>query len=106
MAGSIKLFQLFQKFHQTLGIYPTQVNQKHHLIISRRAIFLIGSTQYILSTAGYLVFEAQSMFEYGFGYFMSSTTLNGIIIHILLAWQLENTLKFIETCEGFIEKSK
>lgn len=53
---------------------------------------------------GFLVFEADTMFEFGF--FISLTLIHCIVIYVLFIWQLDNTLKFVESCEGFIEKSK
>ena len=108
MAGSIKLFQFVQKCHQTLGILPRQPNPKQKQLSSHsiQAIFLTCLAQYIFTTAAFLLFKAKSMFDYGFSFFILIGLANCIAIYLIFIWQSENTLKFIENCEGFIEKSK
>lgn len=107
MVGSIKLFQFIQKFHQTIGIYPSsQPNRKQHSINLTNTIFLICSVQNMFATAAFLVFEANSMFDYGFPIFSIIGIINGVVIYLTFIWQSKNTLKFIEFSERFIEKRK
>lgn len=106
MAYSVKLFQFFQKFQQIIGLYPPQPNQREILIIAKRALFLIWFPQPILSLVAYFVYEAESMFEFGFAIYTLLTLLNSVAIYLLFIWQLKNTLEFIANCEGFIAKSK
>lgn len=104
MASSIKFLQFFRKFHQTIGIYPLQPDQKQRPPFSTKSISLICSGQFILTMAAFLVFEAKSMFDCGFALFILIASANGIVIYLILIWRLGNTLKLIENCEGFIEK--
>lgn len=103
MAGSIKLFQFFQMFHQVIGIcepyeqYPTK---------SLKTIFLFCLAQYILTTALFLAFEATSIFEYGFAFYILFTIINFTIIYSIFISQPESTFQFIQNCEKFIQKSK
>lgn len=83
MAGSIQLFQFVQRFHQTIGIYPCQSNQKQHPINWTQAIFSICSAQSMLTTAAFLVFEAKSMFECGLVFFILITMINAIVIYLI-----------------------
>lgn len=106
MADSIKFLQFFQKFHRILGIYPSQQNQKPRSINSINVILLIFFVQMILTTAAFLLFEANSILDYGFASFMLSTLIMSIVNYSIFIWQAENTFKFIGHCEGFIEKSK
>lgn len=109
MSGSIQLFQFVRKFHQTIGIRLSQSNQnqKQSSIISARAIiFFICTAQLILTTVAYLVFEAKSMLEFGFTFYMVITEVNCVVIYAIFIWQSKNTSKFIENCEVFIEKSE
>lgn len=46
------------------------------------------------------------MYDYAFGYFISSTGAIHCAVYLLLILQLENTLKFIESCDEFIAKSE
>lgn len=100
MASSINLFQFVQKCYQFIGVNPSQPNQK------RRTIFLTCSVQVLLTTVAFLVVKANVLFEYGLGFFFFTSILNGIVIYLLIIWQFENFLAFIESAEKFIEKSK
>lgn len=93
MAGSIKLFRLFRTFHQTIGI-------------QRNTIFFISSGQFTFTAAAFLVYDAESFFDYGFGFFALICIINTIIIHLLFVLHLENTFKYIDNCEKFIETRK
>lgn len=106
MASSIKLFQFVQQCHQIIGVFPSQSNQNQRLIKSTKTKFLIFSAQLMVSTAGFLVFEAKSMFEYGFTFFILISIINSIVVYLIFIWQSKNTSKFVENCEGFIEKRK
>lgn len=46
------------------------------------------------------------MFDYGFTFYAFSCMINVIVIYLTFIRQSENTLKYIENCEQFIEKSK
>lgn len=96
----MKLYQFFQKCDQIIGI-ATQPYQK-----MLRTIFLIGQAQDLIPTVVYSLFIAESMYEYGFGFYVSITVTNTIVVYLLLIRQVENTSKFIESCEEFIAKSK
>lgn len=106
MVGTIKLFQFIQKFHKIIGIYPSQAKRKQCPINLTQTIFLICSAQIMFTSAAFSVFEAKSMIDYGFGFYMLISIINIIVIYLVFIWQSQNTLKFIETCEEFIEKSK
>lgn len=106
MATSIKLFQFIQNIHQIIGIYPSVMNQKLCAINSRNATLIIFLTQFILTMVAFLVFEAKSVFDFGFGFFTLISTINIFVVYLLLIWQFENTVEFIDNCEAFIKKSK
>lgn len=106
MAGSVKYFQFVQKFHQIIGVYPSQSNQKHCSINWIQVIFLINSALFLFTTAAFILIEAKSMFDYGFTFYAFSCMINVIVIYLTFIRQSENTLKYIENCEQFIEKSK
>lgn len=107
MADSIKLFQLFQKIQQSIGIDPAPTNQKAHIsTISIRGIFVICDAQWMFSMTAFFVIAANSMFEYGLSFLWIITAWTYLVIYLILTQQSQNTLKFIENCERFIEKSK
>lgn len=103
MSGSVKLFQFIQKCHQMIGIHSIEPNQ-NQWYTKRTAIFMSFSTQCILTSSGFLLFKAESMFEYGFTYFILITLIVETINYTLFIWQSENTIEFIDNCEKFIEK--
>lgn len=106
MAGSIKIFQFIQNFHGVIGISPAQSFEQQRSINSRNAIFLVSCAQEMFAIVAFLIFEAQTMFDYGFGFFGGMSLLLSIVVYVIFIRQSENTFKFIENCEAFIEKSK
>lgn len=107
MTSSVKLFEFIQKFHQTLGIYPPQPNQKQSGQINLvNKFFIACCTQLMFTNVAFLAFEAESMFSYGLAFFVFIAMINGVVIYLTFIFQIENTLKYIENCEGFIAKSK
>lgn len=106
MAGSIKLFEFNQKHYRAIGIYPTQSNQKHSSFNSKNSIFLFCFIQFCISMTAFIIFEANNMLDYAIASFGLVTTTIIMAIYLLTLWQKENTVKFIENCEAFIEKSK
>lgn len=107
MAGSVELFQFFQRFHQTIGIAHGPLPNQKQYSNSMKAIFLIILIQIVITTVAFLLFEAQiSMFDYCFGFCCLITLIESIDIYLLFIQQSEDTMKFIKNCEGFIEKSE
>lgn len=106
MVKPIALLQFLQKFHQIIGIFPFQPNRKQYLTKWNRTIFLVSTTQFLFASTAFLMFDAKSIFDYGFGFCVLICIINPNVIYLIFIWQSENTLKFIENCEAFIEKSK
>lgn len=96
----------FQKCHQTIGYHPSQPNQKHRSINWVNIIFLNLMAQQWLTTATFSVFDANSMIEYGFSFYIIIDVADAIAIYSIFIWQSVNTLKFIHNCEEFVEMSK
>lgn len=103
MTGSHKLFQFFQKFHQTMGIYPLRSTEQKYPTKWGIMILLVCFAQILFTTIS--MFQAHSIFEYGFAFFQIIGVTNVVVIHFIFICESENTLKFIENCEVFIEKS-
>lgn len=101
----VKLFQFAQQCQEIFGIYSSQLSQRYFSTSSTRAIIKFFCAQLFFTTAAFFVFEAKSMFDYGFSFSMAIAAANGFAVYIIFIWQSENTLKFIGNCEGFIEKS-
>lgn len=104
---SIQLFKFFQNFHQAIGIGSSQFKENSsNSSRLRTKFFLIICAQFVFTSIGFLPFEAKSMLDYGFGFFVLTTIISATIIYLLFIWQSHDTLKFIENCEGFIERGK
>lgn len=69
-------------------------------------IVLTSCAEWMLTTAIFLALKAKSVFEYGFIFYILTIIIIGIVIYCSFMRQLENTLKYIKTCEAFIEKSE
>lgn len=107
MTSSIRVFQFIRNFHQTIGIYyPSQPNQKQISLNLENNVFFFSFTHYTLTEVAFLVFEANSIIDYAFGFIPLCSAFVGFLIYILFMWQLENTFKFFENCEKFIEKRR
>lgn len=103
MAGSIRFLQFVQKFYQIIGVGR---NQAPHSTRSTQKFFLIGSAQSMFTTAAFLMYEATSIFNYGYAFYILISIINSATIYVVFIWRSENTSKFIENCERFIEKSE
>lgn len=104
--GSIKVFQFIQKYYQAVGIFPSPSNQKCVTFHWRYAIILICLAQFLVSIGAFLFFEAELMVDIGLGIFIVIASIDGIILFTIQIWQIKNSLKYIETCEEFIERRK
>lgn len=105
MANSIQVFRFIQKIHQDIGIFPSPPNQKQCALNSKNTFFLFALAQYGLTVVAYSVFDAKMMVDYAFGFIALVSIVNSILIYLLFIWQQEYTVKFIENCDRFIEKS-
>lgn len=106
MASSVQLFHSFQKFHQIIGIYSSQPSRTDCLINLTNKVFIVSSVLYLITTVTFLVFDATSLFDYGFESYVLIAIITGTVIYLLFIWQHEGTLDFIQNCEKFIGKSE
>lgn len=108
MAGrSIKLFQYIQKHYRAIGIHPNESNQiKRHFFNKKNWILVIGLVQLIVPTLAFLLFDVESMLDFGLSVYFLLGFSFCLIYYIICIWQVENISRFIENCEIFIEQSK
>lgn len=108
MAGGdrIKLFKFIQKSYQEIGIHSSHSDQNCRSINLKVWFILLCHAHFFISSAANLVFEANSMIEYGMACYTCSTTVFSIVTYLISFWQMENILSYIENCERFIEKSE
>lgn len=105
MAGSIKLFETVRKCYHMMGIYSIQSNQIQSFNL-KTFIFSLSNTCFFLSSAGYVLFRANTLQEYGISIFIVTTIFILSVNSLIIVWRLKHILKFIDMCDSFIEKSK
>lgn len=88
-----------------LGAYPSRPNETF-TFNSRNLFFLFCLVQSIIFIAGFFMFEAQSMGEYGITFFMILTKIYAMLGLLLLLWRIRKILELISKLEEFIEKSE
>lgn len=102
--GTVELFRFIQKTYQDIGIIPPRPNENHCSFNAKKWYFLFCLAQFFISAAAYLLFEANSIIEYGMVFYTCSTTVFSSVVYLILIWQRENILDFIANCEGFIQE--
>lgn len=102
--SSVRLFQLNQKYCQMIAIKLPQSKQNRYNSIN--LIYAISATPYAVALAAFLLYDAKSMSEYGAAFVALLTEIESMLIYFTLLWKLEDTLRYIENCEAFIEKSE
>lgn len=106
MAGRIKLFQHLQRYYfQAMGIFLSQSNQKcsPNWRNLSTAFFI---AQLFLAAFAYLLFKANSTFEYGTNFYVSISESCCLSYFFIQYRQMPKISKLIESCEEFIEKSE
>lgn len=105
MAGkSIKLFQLNQKYCQALGMELPKSNENHCTLMYW--IFVISQTVFGTALFAFLVYDAESMGEYGMTLIALIIIMAILVIYFTTILQMNEILDFIEQCEILIGKSK
>lgn len=106
MAGgdSIKLFQFIRKFCQTIRIVPPDQNQYS---INRMNLFnLFCLNQFLISTVAFVLFQANSMAEYGVTFFIGSGIVAFDVYCLVVFCQFGDISKIVGNWEEFIQKSE
>lgn len=105
MAGRIRLLQHLQRsYYQAMGIYLPQSNQKC-LPNWRNLLTALFFAQLFFAALAFLVFEANSTFEYGTTFYTCISELCCLSYFYIQYRQMPNISSLIESCEHFIEMS-
>lgn len=80
MSGSgridtIKLFKTTQKAYHDIGILPPKSNQNRSVINSKNWFIIFSHAQFFITSAAYLMFEANSIIEFEMVSFTCSSIL-------------------------------
>lgn len=103
---TMELFKFLKSTYTRIGILPAESNQNTNPINWKNCFFLLCEGQFFISSVTFLLFEANSMIEYGMASFMCLTTLLCTILYWILFWQMKHISKFIENFERFTEQSE
>lgn len=104
--GSFQLFQFTQKYCQAIGIHVPKSNDNRSRFNSKNLVFVLCLAQYGMASVTSLVYNAKSMGEYGIVFLILIDIIDSAAAYFIIVWKLEDMLKFIGNCEGFVEKRK
>lgn len=105
MAITVKLFQATQVYYKTLGIYPTEPNQKISYNVTTVCILLTMVVDF-LSTATYFFVEAETIQEYSDSFYVASSAFNFIVCFCVSIWKMPKILQLIAKYEEFAQRRK
>lgn len=108
MANStIKLFQTTQNCFKAIGYYASSSQPSQNCRFNRTNLYYMFVLVFMLvPVLGFLIFRAQSVYEYGITFYTTITLLGVIIYYACIVCEMGKILKLIETYEEFIEKRK
>lgn len=100
------LFQLVRKYFKRMGIYLQRPNQRNSSINCITFIYFTAFAQAIISSAAFILFEAETVVEYGFTFYVLTIACVASAAISIVHWNVGNIIAFVESFEAFIEKSK
>lgn len=103
---TIELFKFIQKTYQDIGIYRPQSDRTRIPVNSKNWFLIFSYAEFFISSAAYLLFEANSMIEYEMTSFICLTVLLCVSLCLISFWQMRNVFHFIGNCERFIKQSE
>lgn len=107
MAGSsTRLFQFNQNYCQVIGIKSPKSNENLYKCKSIRFIFVIFETIFAIALLAFLLYDAESMGEYGITFHIFNTAIAVVFFYFIMISKMNDILLFTENCEKFIKKSK
>lgn len=102
----MKLFQLVQKYLNRIGIHWHRSDQQHSPINWIRIVYFTAYAQSIISSVGFMLYEAETAVEYGFAFYVFATACVAAAAVFVAIWKIENIINTIQSFENFIEKRK
>lgn len=101
----MKLFQTSQKYFENFGIDSRQMS-KNHLFNAKNVLASAVLCLDILSSGAFLLYEAQTFYEYADSVYTTSCAENSCVIYMVIFWNMRKFFKFIEKFENLVEHSK
>lgn len=105
MSFNVKLFQSVQEYFQTMGIYPTQPNQKYSFNLMSFLI-LVSMLVFLVPSMAFFLLKAETIEEYYNTFYASSSVLAYIACFMVNVWKMTNLLDLIARYERNILRSK
>lgn len=104
MAYTVTLFQSVQEYFQSMGIYPSQPNQKY--AVNRMSFLILSSMVAIfIPSSAFFFLKAETYEESYTTFYISSTVLTYIGCFIVNIWKIAKVRELIARSEDFILKS-
>lgn len=103
----IKLFSEAQSYCNSIGFFasPLQPNQRCRLNAKSLYYFCMLALPAILVLC-FLIFKAQSVYEYGISAYAFITLTMLAIFHVIIVYEMGNMLMLVEKYEEIIENRK
>lgn len=105
MANNVKLFQSVQEYFKTMGIFPTQPNQKYSFNLMSFFI-LLSMFMLLIPSMAFFLLKAETIEEYFDTFYASSSVLAYIVCFIVNIWKMTNLIELIKRYENSISKRK
>lgn len=101
----MKLFQSVLRSYKLLGIEMSLKHESNSLSL-KSLLILLTSIQAMVSSAAFFLFEAQTVSEYGYSFYTSTTVFFNTGYFLIKIWKMPAIFGFINGLEDFIKKSK
>lgn len=105
MAQPNQFFELIRELFQLLGIRPCQSNQKYNYNLRNSFVLIILAQLFAASTA-FLLFEANSIDEYGQSFYLTVTSLLLVFLWPCFIQNMGDLFKLMEQINTFAAKRK
>lgn len=106
MAERLKLLQFIQSTYTSIGIYPPQSNQNRRSVNWRKIFMLFSLMQILILSLAFLIFEAKTVIDAGFPFFVVNTELCCTVYYLINMWKMPKILKIIKEFEKCAEESE
>lgn len=106
MARTLKLFQSVRSLFEMMGIYSDQESPQRVSLNWRNSVFFSVMTMVFLLSTAFFLFDAQTIPEYGFSFYIIVSGFCVTIAFAITIWKQANIFDTMEKLENFMAKSK
>lgn len=105
MAAAIRFFQFNRKLYERVGICP-RPNTWFGSYNLRNSMMLLCLSMMLMASTAFLLFQANSMQEYGAAFYVSVSELANIVCIMVTIPKMASIFSLMEKCEEFVEKGQ